>query len=117
MRTGSDPDILLLQVRTDAGDLVNVHAGPLNYVSKQDFYAVSGDRVSVTGAPVQSFGQSVILAARVSKDGQVLTLRNRDGQPVWESAAGPQHPSSTTDSSSKQNDGGILTRGTYKPDE
>lgn len=101
-RTTSEPDILLLQVRTDAGDLVNVHAGPLNYVSKQDFYVVVGDRVSVTGSPVESFGHSVILAAQVSKDGQVLTLRNRDGQPVWESRTGsPQQGSGTRDSSSQ----------------
>jgi hypothetical protein len=101
-RTGSDADILLLQVQTDAGDLVYVHAGPLNYVSKQDFYVVSGDRVSVMGAPVQSFEHSVILAARVSKDGQVLTLRNRDGRPVWKSEAGSHRESGAMDSSSKE---------------
>lgn len=99
MHAGAEADILLLQIQTDAGDMVNVHAGPLNYVSRQDFYAVNGDRVSVTGSPVQSFGHSVILAARVSKDGQVLTLRNRDGQPVWESGAGSQRESGAVDSS------------------
>ncbi len=104
-RTGSEPDILLLQVRTDAGDTVHVHAGPLNYVSRQDFYAVSGDRVSVTGSPVQSFGHSVILAAQISKDGQVLTLRNRDGQPVWESRAGSSQQGSGATDSSSQDDG------------
>jgi hypothetical protein len=102
MHAGEDADILLLQIRTDAGDTINVHAGPLKYVSKQDFYAVSGDRVSVTGSPVQSFGHSVLLAARVSKDGRVLTLRNRDGQPVWESGAGSQPESGTMDSSANK---------------
>lgn len=100
VRTGSEPDILLLQVQTDTGDLVTVHAGPLNYVSKQDFYVVNGDRVSVTGAPAQSFEHSVILAARVSKEGQVLTLRNREGRPVWESGFGAQRESGEVDSSS-----------------
>jgi len=78
------PDMLLLQIRTESGDLITVNAGPLNYVSKQDFYAVNGDRINVTGSTVRGSNGSEILAARISKDGQVLTLRNRDGQPMWD---------------------------------
>ncbi|MEN6336211.1 MAG: PRC-barrel domain-containing protein [Phycisphaerales bacterium] len=78
------PDMLLMQIQTDSGDLVTVNAGPLNYVSKQDFYAVNGDRVSVTGSTVRGSNGAEIMAARISKNGQVLTLRNRDGQPVWD---------------------------------
>jgi len=94
--TESAPDILILQIREDNGDMHIIHAGPLNYVSKQDFYAVNGDRVSVTGAPTR--GESpIFLAARISKDGQVLTLRNRDGKPLWErSPETGQRPDTTT---------------------
>jgi len=92
----SSPDILLLHVRTDSGELHTVHAGPINYVSKQDFYAVTGDRVSVTGAPVRG-DSPLFLAARISKDGQVLTLRNRDGRPLWErSSESGQRPGAAT---------------------
>jgi hypothetical protein len=98
-------DILLLQVRTNAGEFYTVHAGPLNYVSKQDFYAVSGDRVSIMGAPVQ--GQSsVLLAARISKEGQVLTLRNREGHPLWErSLESGQRPDATTHTPGQHTEG------------
>jgi sporulation protein YlmC with PRC-barrel domain len=95
-RTVSGVDLLLLQVRTDDGVLHTVYAGPLNYVAKQDFYAVNGDRVTVMGAPARG-DSSLFLATRISKDGQVLTLRNREGKPLWEhlSEAG-QHPEATT---------------------
>lgn len=94
--TEAAPDILMLQIREDNGNMHLVHAGPLNYVSKQDFYAVNGDRISVTGAPTP--GESpIFLAARIAKDGQVLTLRNRDGKPLWErSPDTEQRPDTTT---------------------
>lgn len=95
-RTEATPDILILQIREDNGNLHLVHAGPLNYVSKQDFYAVNGDRVSVTGVPIR--GESpFFLAARISRDGQVLTLRDREGKPLWErSPETGQRPDATT---------------------
>lgn len=95
-------EILLLQIQTDGGDLITVHAGPLSYVSKQDFYAVNGDRVSVTGSPVRDSDGSAMLAARISKDGQVLTLRNREGQPTWERSSDRGQQSSTDTSASGQ---------------
>lgn len=108
----SSPDILLLHVRTDTGELLTVHAGPINYVSKQDFYAVAGDRVSVTGAPVRG-DSPVFLAARISKDGQVLTLRNRDGEPVWErSSESVQKPDATTPTPEQHGEGLSHEKGT-----
>jgi len=85
-RVGTGPEGLLLQVRSDAGDSYYVYAGPIDYVSKQDFFVVSGDRVHVTGAPARGGDRSLILAAQVAKDGQVLQLRNREGEPLWESS-------------------------------
>jgi sporulation protein YlmC with PRC-barrel domain len=87
-RVGTGPDQLVLHVQTDAGESYFVHAGPFDYVSKQNFFVVSGDRVNVIGAPAQVGEHSVILAAQISKNGQVLQLRNREGRPLWEHTPG-----------------------------
>jgi sporulation protein YlmC with PRC-barrel domain len=86
-RAGTGPESLLLHVRSDTGETYFVHAGPLDYVSKQDFFVVNGDRVRVTGAPARAEDGSVILAARISKDGQELQIRNREGKPLWEDSS------------------------------
>lgn len=83
-RAGTGPESLLLHVRSDAGAFYFVHAGPLDYVSKQDFIVVNGDRVSINGAPARAEDRSIILAAEVSKDGQILRLRDHEGKPLWE---------------------------------
>ena len=121
-RTGTGPDYLWLQVRADNGELYNVHAGPLDYVSKQDFYAVNGDRVNVTGAAAQSGQHSVFLAAQITKDGQVLQLRDREGKPVWEHRAGQpspgQQPGATIPTSpDRSEDSSHQTQETPEPDE
>ncbi|MGE5297171.1 MAG: PRC-barrel domain-containing protein [Solirubrobacterales bacterium] len=108
--TGPNPD-MLLQIRTDTGDLINVDAGPLNYVSKQDFYVVAGDHVSVTGAPVQSYGKTVFLASQVSKDGQILTLRDDNGQPLWGAGADTGQQTPATSSSLGQHTEGTSQQG------
>jgi sporulation protein YlmC with PRC-barrel domain len=74
---------LWLRVRTDEGEPIMVYAGPRDYVSKQDFYAVSGDRISVTGAPWRSGEKSIFLATRIARDGQTLQLRDKSGRPLW----------------------------------
>lgn len=121
-RTGTGPDYLWLQVRADNGDLLNVHAGPLDYVAKQDFYAVSGDRINVTGAPAQAGQQSVFLASQITKDGQVLQLRDREGKPVWEHPAGQPSPGQqsaamTHTSQDHPEDSSRQTEETPAPDE
>ncbi len=105
-RRDTAPDRLWLQIRADNGEVYNVGAGPLDYVSKQDFYAVNGDRVRVTGAPVQAGRHSVLLASQISKDGQILQLRDKDGKPLWERPSrlgGPeQQPGATTSESAER---------------
>ncbi len=105
-RTGAGPDHLLLHIRSDTGETHFVHAGPLDYVSKQDFFVVNGDRVTVTGAPARAEDGSAILAARIAKDDQELQVRNREGKPLWEDAAKShgEHHSEADSSSSEYED-------------
>jgi sporulation protein YlmC with PRC-barrel domain len=77
------PETLRLRLKTNEGKLITVHLAPRDYISKQDFYVVSGDNVSVTGAELRIGRQSVFLAADVTRDGQTLRLRDANGRPLW----------------------------------
>jgi hypothetical protein len=87
------PDILWLRVKTADGQLVNVQVGPRDYVSKQNIFVVSGDRVHLTGWNVQITGaagtESVFVPADISDNDQILPLRNRNGEPLWTSQSNP----------------------------
>lgn len=81
------PDVIWLRVQTSDGRLVNVQVGPRDYVSKQDFVVVTGDRVHLTGWDARTTGETgatpVFIVADISQDGHTLALRNRSGEPLW----------------------------------
>ncbi len=64
-------------------ETIPVHLGPGWYVEKQGLTLASGDQVQVTGSRVAFQGQPAIIAQEVRKGGQVLTLRDASGTPVW----------------------------------
>jgi sporulation protein YlmC with PRC-barrel domain len=77
------PETLRLRLKTDEGKLITVHLAPRDYISRQDFYVVPGDSVTVTGAELRIGQQSIFLAAQVTRDGQTLRLRDANGRPLW----------------------------------
>ncbi len=85
-------EVVWLRVRTTDGQIVNVQVGPRDYVSKQGFFVVNGDRVHLTGWDARATGApgaaSVFVVADLSQDGHTLQLRSRDGAPLWTSQAG-----------------------------
>ena len=89
--TTGGPETIWLRVRTTNGRTMNVQVGPRNYVSRQDFFVVNGDRVRMTGWNARISGAPgappVFIPADISHDGQTLQLRNRDGEPLWTSQA------------------------------
>ncbi len=91
---------LRLRIRTDTGEVMTIYAGPLDYVSKQDFYVVAGDQISVVGALVPVDSRSVFLATQVTRDGQTLQLRESNGEPLWQHGRGG--PSAQTSSETEQ---------------
>lgn len=74
-----------LEVKTASGTLP-VHLGPEWFLKDQPLQVKTGDRVSVTGSKVDFRGESAVIATEVARDGDVLKLRNAEGDPVW---AGP----------------------------
>ena len=64
-------------------ETVIVHLGPQWYIERQDIKIVAGDRVEVKGVKTQRMGQEFVIAAEVSKGGEVLKLRDEKGFPAW----------------------------------
>jgi hypothetical protein len=77
---------LWLRVRTNEGQTLLVNAGPRDYVSKQDFYIVKGDRVRLTGSEVQAtaVGKRVFIPSEIMHENHVLRLHSATGTPLWE---------------------------------
>lgn len=75
---------LRLQVRSDLGQVFTVQLGPRDYISRQDFYAAAGDRITLSGSQTTAWGRPVILPVTVTVSGRSLNLRDPDGRPLWE---------------------------------
>lgn len=60
-----------------------VHLGPAWFLERQDLSLEPHDVVEVAGARIVFGGQSLLLAAEVVKNGQVLLLRDEQGLPLW----------------------------------
>ena len=71
-----------LQLEADQGT-VSVHLGPSWFIENQDVQIETGDSIEVIGSRVEVDGAPALLAARVVKGDQVLTLRDDAGIPAW----------------------------------
>ena len=81
---GMAPGMQLL-VQTDDGRSTRVQVGPMWYLERQDLDVKENTRVQVTGARVEIEGQPVLMAREVQCEGQVITLRDAQGMPMWSS--------------------------------
>jgi sporulation protein YlmC with PRC-barrel domain len=81
---GMAPGMQML-VQTDDGKSTRVQVGPVWYLERQDLDIKENTRVQVTGARAEIEGQPVLLAREVQFDGQIVTLRDAQGMPVWSS--------------------------------
>ena len=81
---GMAPGMLML-VQTDDGKNTRVQVGPTWYLERQDLDVKENTRVQITGARAEIEGQPVLMAREVQFDGQVLTLRDAQGMPMWSS--------------------------------
>jgi hypothetical protein len=75
-------------VQTDDGQSTRVQVGPTWYLERQDLSIQENTHVQVTGARAEIDGQPVLMAREVQFDGQVVTLRDAQGMPMWSSLQG-----------------------------
>ena len=84
--TRPTPPMPSLEVETELGQAVSVILGPPWYLERTGITFAAGDRVSVEGSKVmEDSGRIVVVAARVEKTAEKVTLRLRDeqGLPLW----------------------------------
>jgi sporulation protein YlmC with PRC-barrel domain len=81
---GMAPGMQML-VQTDDGKSTRVQVGPAWYLERQDLDVKENTHVQVTGARAEIEGQPVLMAREVQFDGQLMTLRDAQGMPMWSS--------------------------------
>src|SRR5215510_10105331 len=81
---GMAPGMQML-VQTDDGKSTRVQVGPAWYLERQDLEVKENTYVQVTGARAEIEGQPVLMAREVQFDGQLVTLRDAQGMPMWSS--------------------------------
>jgi len=84
---GMTPGMQML-VQTDDGQSTRVQVGPAWYLERQDLGIPANTHVQVTGARAEINGQPVLMAREVQFDGQVVTLRDAQGMPMWSGLQG-----------------------------
>jgi len=81
---GMAPGMQML-VQTDDGKSTRVQVGPAWYLERQDLDVQENTKVQVTGARAEVEGQPVLMAREVQFNGQLVTLRDAQGMPMWSS--------------------------------
>lgn len=66
-----------------ASETVEICVGPPAYVQEKGFAFTKGEQVEVIGSRMKFDGKDVVVARQITKDKQVLTLRNAQGIPEW----------------------------------
>jgi hypothetical protein len=84
---GGMPERAQLTLKTEK-ETLTVYLGPGWFVEKQGMRITNLDQLQVTGSRIKIQGKPALLAAEVRKGGQVLKLRNEQGQPLWRSGPG-----------------------------
>lgn len=72
-----------LMMKTEKNENISVHLGPAWYIDNQDIQFAVGDAVVVKGSKVTYQNAPAIIAMTVGKGEQVLTLRDKKGNPNW----------------------------------
>ena len=78
-----------LLLKTASGRII-IHLGPLGYFMKHNFQIKAGDKLRVTGIRVDRDQMQLIQAKEVRNHQQRLILRDKNGLPLWQPAAGGQ---------------------------
>lgn len=78
---GTTVEGLRLRVKTDDGKTVTVHAGPREYVERQNIGFHYGDEVTITGSTGKMGWRDVIVASQIKKGDKTLDLRTEEGKP------------------------------------
>jgi hypothetical protein len=79
--TGGKP-VAYLVVKSGE-DKTQVYLCPKSFLDEMGVTFATGDAVQITGSKIKQNGADVILAREVTKSGDTVTLRFKDGKPAW----------------------------------
>ena len=66
----------------------DIHVGPSAFIAKSGFTFSAGDQVEVVGSKVRLNDADALIARQITKDGKILTLRDKQGIPAWSGGRG-----------------------------
>jgi len=78
--TGGKPVAYLTMKEKDSAD---VFLCPKSFLEQMGVDFKAGDEVEIVGSKVKKDGADLILAREITKGGDTLTLRFKDGKPAW----------------------------------
>ncbi len=78
--TGGKPVAYLTMKEKDSAE---VFLCPKSFLEQMGVDFKAGDEVEIIGSKVKKDGEDLILAREVTKGGDTLTLRFKDGKPAW----------------------------------
>jgi hypothetical protein len=81
VKTGAD-NTVHFTLKNDKGSL-DVSVAPENYLKEIEVTFAKGDAVEVLGSQLTVDGNAVLLAREVTRNGDVMTMRDDHGKPVW----------------------------------
>ncbi len=64
-------------------ETIDVHLGPISYIEGQNFNFEPGDALEIQGDRFTDYPMPTMTAIEVKKDNDTLTLRDKDGFPMW----------------------------------
>jgi len=72
-----------LRIRSDSGREIIVHAAPSNHAEQTALGLRVGKSLEIVGAPAEFGTQTVLVAGKLTVDGQTANLRDDKGQARW----------------------------------
>jgi hypothetical protein len=81
VKTGAD-GIVHLALNTDKGAL-DVVIAPEKFLKEMEITFAKGDALEVLGSKVAAGEASLFLAREVTRNGEIMMMRDDSGKPVW----------------------------------
>lgn len=74
--------VAILSTQANNGKIA-VNLGPVWFVEENQIKINEGDSIQVTGAKMRTNGRFIVIATDVSKNGSSLSMRDKEGTPLW----------------------------------
>jgi DNA/RNA endonuclease YhcR with UshA esterase domain len=81
VKTAADKTIHVT-LKSDKGSL-DVFVAPESFLKEMEITFAKGDSVEVLGSQLTVDGNALLLAREVTRNGDVMTMRDDHGKPVW----------------------------------